>query len=146
MRLGLDRVRVVGGTAVLLSLGIAANCSPYLADRRAAAAQGVQPDAITQDEQRVETLALWLPAQGTIGYLQPLDWPSADAQRRFYVAEYALAPRVIVMSTAPEFVIATPEAFAGPDALHSTSTDPRLADHVVYRQSGNGLRIFRRIR
>ena len=146
MRTGLDRVRVVVGTAVLLSAGIVANCSPYLADRRAAAAQGGQPDAITQDGLRFDALTLWLPARGTIGYITPSDWPSADAQRRFYLAEYALAPRVIVMSTAPEFVIATPEAFTGPDALNSTSTDPRLPDHVVYHRSSNGLQVFRRIR
>ena len=146
MRRGLDRVRVIAGTGVLLGAGIVANGSHYLADRRAAAAQGVQPDVTTRDSQRFETLLRWLPAQGTIGYLQPLDWPSPDAQRRFYLAEYALAPRVIVMSTAPEFVIVTPEAFAGPDAAPSASTDPRLPDHVVYHRSSNGLTVFRRIR
>jgi hypothetical protein len=137
---------MVVGTAVLLSAGIVANSSAYFADRRAATARGVQPDAVTEDGRRYDALARWLPARGTIGYLQPADWPSADAQRRFYLAEYALAPRVIVMSTAPEFVIVTPEASAGPDALNSTATDPRLPDHVVYSHSSDGLRVFRRLK
>jgi hypothetical protein len=146
MRRGLDRVRVVVGTAVLLSAGIVANRSHYLAERRAAAARAGQPDAITRYLQRFEPLTLWLPAHGTVGYLAPSDWPSADAQRRFYLAAYALAPRVIVMSTMPEFVIATPEAFADPNALASTSTDPRLPEHVLYRRWSNELGVFRRIR
>lgn len=145
MRRAFSRARVLVGTAVLLSAGIVANRSGYVADRRAAAAGGVQPDAITQYEDGLESLALWLPSRGTIGYLQPVDWPAADAQRRFYLAEYALAPRVIVMSTGPEFVIATPEAFTGPDDS-AASSDPRLPDHVLYQRSSNGLRVFRRIR
>lgn len=130
---------------MLLSAGIVANCSPYIADRRAAAARGVQPDAITEDGQSFETLTMWLPTQGTIGYLEASNWPAVDAGRRFFLAEYALAPRVLVTSPAPEFVIARPEASASPDALNS-STDPRLPDHLLYYRSSNGLRVYRRIR
>lgn len=131
---------------MLLSAGIAANISAYFADRRAATARGVQPDAVTEDGRRYDALALWLPARGTIGYLPPPDWPGDDAARRFYLAQYALAPRVVVMSTAPEFVIVTPEASAGPDARNSAATDPRLPDHVAYSHSSNGLRVFRRLK
>lgn len=142
-----ERGRRVLATALLLCAGLAANTPPFLADRSARTTRGNDTDVITQESKRYEPLVFWLPPQGTIGYLQPDDWPTPRAQRRFYLAEYALTPRAVVMSTAPEFVIVVPEAsVAGGEVRGTASQDARLAGHVLYQRFDNGLRIFRRLR
>jgi hypothetical protein len=139
--------RIVLAAALLLCAGLAANTRPFLADRSSRTTRGHDTDVITREAERYESLRLWLPAQGTIGYLQPDDWPTAGAQQRFYLAEYELTPRVVVMSTAPEFVVVVPEAsVAGGEDRGTGSRDARLVDHVLYQRFDNGLRIFRRFR
>ena len=87
-----------------------------------------------------------LPARGVVGYLQPDDWPAAGAQRRFYLAEYSLTPRIVVMGTAPDFLIVVPEASIEGNDSGTVSRDPRLADFALLRRFNNGLRVFRRIK
>jgi hypothetical protein len=101
---------------------------------------------VQQEAQRYLPLIASLPARGVVGYLQPDDWPSPDAQRRFYLAEYSLTPRIVVMSTVPEFVIVVPEASVESDDTRTVSRDPRLEDFVLLERFDNGLRIYRRIK
>ncbi len=141
------RIRIFLATAFLLYTGLRANLGPARADRRLLSDRGNGLDIVTEEAQRYLPLISSLPARGVVGYLQPDDWPAAGAQRRFYLAEYSLTPRVVVMSTAPEYVIVVPEAsVAGDDNSRGISRDPRLADFVLLQRFDNGLRVFRRIK
>jgi hypothetical protein len=142
-----ERIRIFLAAACLLSVGLMADVAPLLADWRLFAAKGNQPDMVTQEAQRYLPLISSLPAQGTVGYFQPDDWPTADAIRRFYLAEYALTPRVVVFGTAPQFVIVVPEvSIEGGEDRGLASRDPRLNDFALYEHFDNGLRIFRRLK
>ena len=47
-----------------------------------------------------------LPPHGNIGYLDPAhSWTNAKSTRQFYLTQYALAPRVLLNSTAPSHVL-----------------------------------------
>jgi hypothetical protein len=47
-----------------------------------------------------------LPPYGYIGYIDPHhSWLNANATRQFYLTQYALAPRVLVYNTLPNYVI-----------------------------------------
>ena len=141
------RIRVCLAAACLLTVGFRANISPLLADWRTLAAKGNRPDIVTRVAQRYEPLISSLPIQGTVGYFQPDDWPTADAVRRFYLAEYALTPRVVVFGAAPQFVIVVPEvSLESGENRGLASRDPRLTDFALYEKFDNGLRVFRRLK
>jgi hypothetical protein len=131
--------------AFLLWAGLGAGIPPLLADWRSLAARGDEPDIVTREDQHYAPLAASLPAGGTVGYLPPEGWPAIDEVRRFYLAQYALTPRIVVIGTAPEFVIVVPDASveAG-ESLGAAAGDPRLAGFVLHQRLDNGLRIFRR--
>jgi hypothetical protein len=139
-------VRILVAAAILLAPGIDAAVRAILSDWRSVASRERAPDFLTREIQRYEPLIPSLPLSGTVGYLQPQDWPSNDAILRFYLAEYALAPRVIVPGTAPDFVIVVPEALVDDlDGRAGPSRDSRLAGFMHYARVHNGMRIFRRI-
>jgi hypothetical protein len=132
-------------TTLIVGLGVQANLGPALADWTRIGTPRLQ-DVPGEQDRLYRSLVVSLPASGRIGYLLPADWPDSVAVARFYLASYALTPRLIVLGTDPEFVIVTPEASIPGDQDPSslTSTDPRLAGFVLVRRFDNGVRIFRR--
>lgn len=65
-------------------------------------------DVPEQVEQRLAPLRGVLPRYGPIGYIDPdHSWRNAAATRSFYLAQYVLAPRVIVYGSEPEYAIYT---------------------------------------
>jgi len=140
------RVRIVLAAVLLVGVGLTGGIAPALAEWRLIASGDYKADVVQQEAQRYLPLIASLPARGVVGYLQPDDWPSPDAQRRFYLAEYSLTPRIVVMSTVPEFVIVVPEASVESDDTRTVSRDPRLAGFALLERFDNGLRVFRRIK
>jgi hypothetical protein len=141
----LFRIRVLLAAAFLLWAGLSAGMRPFLADWRSSAAKGDRADIISREATRFALLVGSLPAGGTVGYLPTDHWPAADDVRRFYLAEYALTPRIVVIGTAPEFVIVVPEASVEDgESVGTAARDPRLAGFVLYQRFSNGVRIFRR--
>jgi len=105
-------------------------------------------DSVSEQNRAYKELIPWLPERGRVGYIPTEDWPSAGAIQLFYVAEYALTPRVIVIDTTPEFVIAHPGSPTGVDkgVVITPDRDPQLDGFVLYKTAESGLRIFRRAR
>lgn len=84
-------------------------------------------------------LAAYLPPRGVIGFLERYeDAGSEDAARTWYVAQYALSPRVVVSRLGPEFLIVARGA-AHPDG------DPRLEGYVHVTTVPGGHQLFRRL-
>ena len=139
------RTRVLLAAGFLLCQGFCAAVGPLLADWRSFGAKGDGVDPVTREVQRYALLTAWLPASGAVGYLPPDRWPADDEVRRFYLAQYALTPKIVVIGTAPEFVIVVPEAaIDGGDSPGTAARDPRLAGFVLYKRFSNDLRIFKR--
>jgi hypothetical protein len=95
-------------------------------------------DEISHYEARFRLLKSALPPRGVVGYLSepwrpPLD---VDWARGLYLTEYALAPLIVVDSTAPALVIGNFRS-AGPDR---NILDPTL---VLVRDFGDGVLLFR---
>ncbi len=129
---------------LLVSAG-SAKYARVRSDWRELSSRQSAPDYITQEDAAFRSLAPWLPPRGRIGYLPPSDWPGANAVRRFYVAEYSLTPRVVVLGVGPEFLIAVPEAITDVASPSGGSDDPRLAGYALVRSFASGIRIFRRV-
>ena len=139
-------LRVVAA-AVFLAINGAVSAIPPLADDwHALTAVRSRPDPVSELDRAYKALVPWLPKNGRIGYKPTEDWPGADAVQKFYLAEYALTPRLIVMDTAPEFVIAHPGPPSGVEkgVLITPARDAQLAGFVLYETAESGLRIFRR--
>ena len=131
-----ERLRPMLAAACLLGAGLHARIGPLLEGWRVYNAEGDTRDIVTLEARKYESLITALPARGTVGYLPPDDWPSVSAVRRFYEAQYALTPRLVVIDTSPEYIIDVPEA----------SVDARLADFVPFARVEKGLRVFRRFK
>jgi hypothetical protein len=86
-------------------------------------------------EAEFKPFAFELPPFATVGYLEQPDG-GEDAVRMYYAAQYALAPRIILSRTGPEFMIVA-RGTAQPD-------DPRLKGFHPVAALPNGHRIFRR--
>ena len=142
----LSRIRILLASVFLLYVGLRGGLGPALADWQLVATREYKSDVVSQEAQRYLPLIASLPARGVVGYLQPDDWPVAGAQRRFYLAEYSLTPRIVVMGTASDFVIVVPEASVESNDSGAVSRDPRLSDFALLRHFDNGLRVFRRIK
>ena len=101
-------------------------------------------DFVSRAAERYPGLVLSLPAHGTVGYL-PEAAQTNDAFLRFSIAQYVLTPRIVVMGTQPDYVIAGPETLTPDDDLRGgPSRDPRLRGFVLYASFPNGMRLFRR--
>jgi hypothetical protein len=139
-------VRLLLAAIIVMAAGIDANLLPTLGSwrhlDRAPSISGVE-----ERDRLYRELAPWLPPTGQIGYIPPPDWPSPDAVRDFYLASYALAPRRVVVGTAPEFVIVPAAASVAPgtDPSAPTSNNPRLAGFGLVRTGTGGTRLFRRV-
>ena len=140
------RTRVFLAALLLLGLGLWGGVPPVLGALRFIEAHRHELDALTAGAERYEPLISALPPGGRIGYLPPKDWPANDSVLKFYLAEYAITPRLVVVRTDTEFVIVVPEALVDDGAGRGTmSKDSRLAGLALYAQFANGLRIFRRL-
>lgn len=93
-------------------------------------------DEISLYEARFRLLKDSLPPRGVVGYFSE---PPMDVEwgKGFFLTAYALAPLIVVNSTAPPLVIGNFRA-AGPDR---SVPDPTL---VLVRDFGDGVVLFRR--
>ena len=80
--------------------------------------------------------APYLPANGDIGYLEDRTG-SNDAQREYYAAQYALAPRVILSRVDGNYVIVPKDA--------AQTDDERLIGFRPVRSFAGGHRLFVRV-
>jgi hypothetical protein len=103
------------------------------------------PDEISTYEGRFQEIRAALPARGVVGYLGRTD-PAGrtpaerDASslldfKRYLLAQYALAPLVLIESTEPDFVIGN---------LDSGKAPSMPAGFRIERDFGDGLVLFRR--
>jgi hypothetical protein len=140
------RVRAVLAAGFLLSVAAAGAWPSISEDRRALAANAHDTDLVTRETSRYRDLIGSLPSRGTIGFLAPTELGATEATASYYLAQYALTPRVVIVGTDAEFVIAIPEsAPQGDDAPGTMSPDPRLPRFTLVRTLGNGIRIYRRV-
>jgi hypothetical protein len=97
-------------------------------------------DPITVLEAEFRTLAPALPPSGTIGFLAyDVDDERPDRVMAYYVAQYTLAPRVVVKRNDVDFLI------AASDALRP-GRDERLIGFVPVASSKAGYRLYQRHR
>jgi hypothetical protein len=96
------------------------------------------PDSAADAENRA--LVPYLPREGPIGFSvgSVAALPPDDQLRIEQFLQYSLAPRVIVLSTRPTFVV----EYVAPGAPASLAHDPAFA---LVASSGERLRLFRRI-
>jgi len=95
-------------------------------------------DPVTALEAEFRTLAPALPPSGAVGFLTyAVDDDRADHVMVYYVAQYALAPRLVVKRTDLEFLI------VARDALRP-GIDERLVDFVPVASSQEGHRVYQR--
>jgi len=101
-------------------------------------------DEISANDRRFARLRAELPAEGEVGYLgdpevagaTPRD-PNAAALlhfRRYLLAQYALAPVVVVESTAPDLLVGN----------FDSTPRPEPPDFRLVRDFGGGLLLYRR--
>jgi hypothetical protein len=103
------------------------------------------PDEISTYERRFQEVRAALPAQGVAGYLGRTDTAGRTPAEReasslldfkhYLLAQYALAPLVLIESTEPDYVI------GNFDPARPASTP---AGFRIERDFGNGLVLFRR--
>jgi hypothetical protein len=113
----------------------------------ATAARRSAPDEVSAYDQRFRKLRPALPARGVVGYLgDPEPGGRTDEARdansllhfkRYLLAQYALAPLVVIESTEPEFVVGN---------FDSGTTPPTPPGFRIERDLGDGLVVFRRSR
>ncbi len=91
---------------------------------------------MTQRDQRFELLRDALPKRGTVGYLSDAtNW--ADRETRLMLAQFALAPLILVSGADQALVVGE---FSDPAAV-AKDRDPKL---TVVRDLGDGLVLFAR--
>ncbi len=103
------------------------------------------PDEISTYERRFQEIRAAIPARGVVGYLGRTDSAGLTPAEReatslldfkhYLLAQYALAPVVLIESTRPDFVVGNFDAGKAP------STPPGFR---LERDFGNGLVLFRR--
>jgi hypothetical protein len=103
------------------------------------------PDEISIYERRFDGLRAALPARGVVGYLgrtdpagrthAERDASSLLAFKRYLLAQYALAPVVLIESTEPDLVVGNFDQGRAPSTP---------AGFRIERDFGNGLVLFRR--
>jgi hypothetical protein len=135
--------RVVAGVLLVL-LYVGASSGRWLRRTEAWPSAAAQ-DEISAYDHRFDGVKSLLPSRGVVGYVSDPLSPEAAAQpgdttalrhfRRYLLAQYALAPRLLVESTRPEFVI-------GNFARDIPPSDPGLQ---VVRDFGNGVVLYRRL-
>lgn len=98
-----------------------------------------RPGAIERYLGRFTSIKTALPPRGVVGYVAEDRGKESihggDYYRKFHLAQYALAPLIVVDNTAPVLVIGN---FA------EGSTPPRIPGLSLVRDYGNGVMLFRR--
>lgn len=135
------RTRIALALVLLYALASGAACLKLAASARSRPAT----DEISAYEARFQELRTALPARGVVGYLghpdpggrSPGERDAASLLhfKRYLLAQYALAPLVLIESTEPEFVV-------GNFDPGTTTTAP--AGFRIVRDLGQGLVLFRR--
>jgi hypothetical protein len=107
-----------------------------LAYSAAAVRSPVENDTTIQAlEAELRELARALPPRGRVGYLEhPTRRADADFVRTYYVAQYTLAPRVLVPNIGPSFVIVIRD--------HAAPGDLRLNGLRLFAEVPGGHRVF----
>jgi hypothetical protein len=96
-------------------------------------------DPVTALEAEFRTLAPALPPSGGVGFLRyDVDDDRADRMMVYYVAQYTLAPRLVLKRTDLEFLI------VARDALRD-GIDERLAGFAPIASSREGYRVYQRL-
>ena len=81
-------------------------------------------------------LARYLPPRGRVGYTRPgFSWARAEDMGTFFMAQYALAPRVLVHGVVDDWMIAVPREGVEPEALQG---------YVLIQVFDTGIRLYRR--
>jgi hypothetical protein len=139
----LGRLRLLLAIVVIAAIGLRGGVPPIVTDWRLYIGRQEQ-DFVSRAAERYPALVPSLPSSGAIGYL-PEEHQTNEAFLRFSIAEYVLTPRIVVMGTVPDYVIAGPEALTPVDDFRGApSRDPRLRGFVLYASFPNGMRVFRR--
>ena len=95
-------------------------------------------DSVGALEAEFRSLAHVMPPAGVVGFLKYYEEDGrADHLLVYYVAQYALAPRLVVKRTDPEFLIVAPGAL-------SPGRDNRLRNFLPIASSINGYRVYQR--
>lgn len=97
------------------------------------------PDSVSGVDQAFIRVLPLLPQHGTVGYLKP-DYERANAAHlaAFFRTQYALAPRVLVIGTQPDVVIAV---------AHDRGELPDVPDGFAMETAFDGkLALYRRVR
>jgi hypothetical protein len=98
-------------------------------------------DQISRDGDRFREIRQVLPAHGVVGYLsgaQPNTFTTEDF-RRFLLAEYALAPLILIHDTTPDLIVGN----FPPDSVPSALPERGLR---LVRDFGKGVWLVRRAR
>jgi hypothetical protein len=104
-------------------------------------AESRHEDGISRDGDRFREIRQVLPAHGVVGYLsgaQPNTFTTEDF-RRFLLAEYALAPLILIHDTTPDLIVGN----FPPDSVPSALPERGLR---LVRDFGNGIWLVRRAR
>src|SRR4029453_7158502 len=97
------------------------------------------PEPMEHLEAEFLELSSRLPLTGDIGYLDRYENAGDQAVvRAHYAAQYALAPRVLLTRTGPEFLI-------GARDTERPGGDPRLNGYFLVATTSAGHRLFRRL-
>ena len=141
----LDRARILAAVGLVLWAGYRAHIPAITTDRRLMTLPPSEGDPIEHLDRQFQSLIPWLPDHGTVGYLPP---PGGEAYGGFFVAEYALAPRIVVPGANAEFVIVPAELVPGADRASNAplNEDSRLPGFLLYREVETGARVYRRVR
>lgn len=95
------------------------------------------PDGVTDFDARFAGLRAMLPAKGVIGYLTDPDTPPNDtnAQAEYHLAQYALAPILVLRSPDQRFVVGN---------FHRAVTTGSLRDRgfKLVKEFGNGIALL----
>jgi hypothetical protein len=127
------RVLLSRAAAVIVLAGSLASA---VAAWRGAAAR--PPDPVGALEAEFRALARVLPPTGAVGFLKYYeDDGRADHIRVYYVAQYALAPRLVVKRTDPAFLIVAPGA-------SRPGGDERLQGFHLIVSSNEGYHLYQR--
>lgn len=130
------RLRV--GIALLLVLLYAGASTARWLQRATARSARAAPDEISANDLRFDELRSLLPARGMVGYLGDPAPEGATALlhfRRYLLAQYALAPVLLLETTDPEFVVGN---------FDPGAAAPAPPGFAIVRDFGNGLVLFRR--
>jgi hypothetical protein len=133
------------GMALLLVLLYAGVSTVRWARRAAAWPAASAQDEITAYESRFRVLRSALPSRGVVGYLGHPEPTSATPQdsnaaallhfRRYLLAQYSLAPVLLIESTDHELIVGN---------FYPGSSPPAPPGFRLFRDFGDGLVLFRR--